>query len=102
MLDESEGSRQWSGAAEKDQREQKDQKDQMDQISQALHDLCQPLTTLQCRLEIAQLGGTDEDYREAVQLGLVECDRLIEGVGVMRKIVRESRSGEAERAGVRQ
>jgi hypothetical protein len=71
----------------------------MDQISQALHDLCQPLTTLQCRLEIAQMGGTPADFREAVELGLVECDRLIEGVGLMRQIVRESRSGDAERAG---
>jgi hypothetical protein len=73
----------------------------MDQISQALHDLCQPLTTLQCRLEIAQLGGTDQDYRDAVELGLLECDRLIESVGLMRQIVRESRSAEMERAGVR-
>jgi hypothetical protein len=73
----------------------------MDQISQALHDLCQPLTTLQCRLEIAQLGGTDQDFRDAVELGLVECNRLIEGVGMMRQIVRESRSVEAERMGVR-
>jgi hypothetical protein len=72
----------------------------MDQISQALHDLCQPLTTLQCRLEIAQMGGTPDDFREAVELGLVECDRLIQGVGLMRKIVRESRSVEAEIAGV--
>jgi hypothetical protein len=73
----------------------------MDQISQALHDLCQPLTTLQCRLEIAQLSGMDQDFRDAVELGLVECNRLIEGVGMMRQIVRESRSAEAERMGVR-
>jgi hypothetical protein len=64
----------------------------MDRISQALHDLCQPLTTLQCRLEIAQLSGSADDYREAVHLGLVECDRLIEGVGLMREIVRTARS----------
>jgi signal transduction histidine kinase len=73
----------------------------MDQISQALHDLCQPLTTLQCRLEIAQLGGTEQDYREAVELGLVDCDRLIESVGLLRRIVRESRSMETEKVGVR-
>ncbi|HEV2619877.1 MAG TPA: hypothetical protein VGU23_08055 [Acidobacteriaceae bacterium] len=89
MLEKSEGSNQRSATAG------------MDQISQALHDLCQPLTTLQCRLEIAQLGGTDQDYREAVELGLVECDRLIEGVGLMRQIVRDTRSVESERAGTR-
>jgi hypothetical protein len=66
----------------------------MDQISQALHDLCQPLTTLQCRLEIAQLSGSPEDYRDAVKLGLIECDRMIEGVGTMREIVRTARSAE--------
>jgi hypothetical protein len=69
----------------------------LDRISKALHDLCQPLTTLQCRLEIAQLSKTPEDYRDAVKLGLVECDRLIEGVGLMREIVRTARS--AEQAG---
>jgi hypothetical protein len=73
-------------------REQKSDAAGMDKISQALHDLCQPLTTLQCRLEIAQLSGNDEDYRDAVTLGLVECDRLIEGVGVMRDIVRLARA----------
>jgi hypothetical protein len=66
----------------------------MDRISQALHDLCQPLTTLQCRLEIAQLSGTQEDYRDAVKLGLVECERLIDGVGVMREIVRTTRAAD--------
>jgi hypothetical protein len=71
----------------------------MDRISQALHDLCQPLTTLQCRLEIAQLNGSQEDYREAVKLGLVECERLVEGVGVMREIVRTART--ADEAGTR-
>lgn len=70
----------------------------MERISQALHDLCQPLTTLQCRLEIAQLSKTPEDYRDAVQLGLVECDRLVEGVGLMREIVRSVRS--ADEAGI--
>jgi hypothetical protein len=71
----------------------------MDRISQALHDLCQPLTTLQCRLEIAQLSGLQEDYRDAVKLSLVECERLIEGVGVMREIVRTTRA--ANETGIR-
>jgi hypothetical protein len=64
----------------------------IDKMSQALHDLCQPLTTLQCRLEIAQLSRAPEDYRDAVGFGLAECDRLIEAVGVMREIVRTARS----------
>jgi hypothetical protein len=64
----------------------------MERVGQALHDLCQPLTTLQCRLELAGLVGTDEAYREAVRLALVECERVAESVGVMREIVRAART----------
>jgi hypothetical protein len=63
-------------------------RERMKQMGTALHDLCQPLTTLQCRLEIAGLAGTQDAYREAVDLGLVECARLVEAVGRMREIVR--------------
>jgi signal transduction histidine kinase len=66
--------------------------DGRERIAQALHDLCQPLTTLQCRLELAGLVGTDEAYREAVRLALVECDRLLESVGSMREIVCAARA----------
>jgi hypothetical protein len=65
---------------------------EIERIGKALHDLCQPLTTLQCRLELAGLIGTAEAYREAVRLGLVECERLVEAVGAMREIVRAARS----------
>ncbi len=71
--------------------EQKSDAIAMNQMRQALHDLCQPLTALQCRLELAPLGGTDEDYREAVQLGLVECGRLMQGVEAMQRIVLAAR-----------
>jgi len=57
-------------------------------VGRALHDLCQPLTTLQCRLEMAGIVGTPEAYREAVDLGLTECARLVDAVGSMREIVR--------------
>lgn len=60
----------------------------MKQMSTALHDLCQPLTTLQCRLEMAELLGTPEAYREAVVTGMGECARLSAAVGAMRRIVR--------------
>jgi hypothetical protein len=63
------------------------------QMSKALHDLCQPLTVLQCRLEIGGLTGTSESYREAVSLGLVECARLMKAVESMRDIVRGATSG---------
>jgi hypothetical protein len=69
-------------------REQGSRGDNMKQMGRALHDLCQPLTTLQCRLELATLTGTDQGYREAVDLGLAECARLAAAVGSMREIVR--------------
>lgn len=75
-------------------------KGEMDQVDQALHDLCQPLTTLRCRLELAGLIGTVEAYREAVELGLTECVRLVDGVESMRQIVGTSRWAE-EMAGNR-
>jgi C4-dicarboxylate-specific signal transduction histidine kinase len=63
----------------------------LDEISQALHDLCQPLTTLQCRLEFAELLGTMDGYREAAAAGLVQCSRLVETVGSMREVLRAAR-----------
>ena len=48
---------------------------QMKQLSAELHELCQPLTTLQCTLEMAALTDTQEAYREAMETGLAECRR---------------------------
>ena len=48
------------------------------QISDALHDLCQPLTVLQCRLEVGRLMGTPD------------CYRLMNTVEAMREIVRRA------------
>jgi signal transduction histidine kinase len=66
----------------------------MEQIEQVLHDLCQPLTTLRGRLELAGLIGTAKAYREAVELGLAECARLVQGVESMRELVRATRPAE--------
>ena len=38
-------------------REAKADDEAMERMGQALHGLCQPLTTLQCRLELAELVG---------------------------------------------
>ncbi len=54
----------------------------------ALHDLCQPLTTLQCRMEMAQLLDSESSYREAVTQALAECARLTECVVRMRQSLR--------------
>jgi signal transduction histidine kinase len=65
-------------------------RDGVKRIGKALHDLCQPLTALQCRLELTKALGTEEAYREAVELGLAECMRLTEAVESMRAIVRSA------------
>jgi C4-dicarboxylate-specific signal transduction histidine kinase len=65
-------------------------------IGKALHDLCQPLTTLQCRLEMAQVLGTAEAYREAVEMGMAECVRLTTAIGSLRTIVRAATRQGAE------
>jgi len=61
---------------------------EMKRINVALHDLCQPLTTLQCRLEMAELIDTADGYRAAVKTGMAECLRLSEAVALMRSAVR--------------
>ena len=63
---------------------------ELTRISAALHDLCQPLTTLQCRLEMAQLLDTPQACREAVEAGMRECLRLSAAVVLMREAVRDA------------
>ena len=60
---------------------------QMTEINVALHDLCQPLTSLQCQLEIARLVGTPAAFREGVEEGLAECRRMVAAIGTMRAVV---------------
>ncbi len=75
--------------------------DRTNDLKKAMHDMCQPLTTLQCRLEMAGVVGTAEAYREAVELGLVECSRLLSAVDAMREVVRAA-VRDAKQAGTEQ
>ena len=54
------------------------------EIERELHDLCQPLTTLQCRLELGQMCGDETSLMEAVEGALQETTKLVRGVGRMR------------------
>ena len=48
------------------------------EVRQALHDLAQPLTALQCRLFLADMAGDDTvELQRAVQDALVECERMM-------------------------
>jgi len=66
------------------------------EIERDLHDLCQPLTSLQCRLELAQMMGDAGSLREAVDGGLEDTRRLFAGVSAMReRLLREDSAGAA-------
>ena len=56
------------------------------ELRQAIHDLCQPLTALGCRLELASLTESPEAYESAVKLGMVDCSRIAELVGRIGEI----------------
>ncbi len=68
----------------------------MDEIADVLHELCQPLTALQCRLEISQINetatvqGCTPVWRDCLQ----ECARLNNAVATMRDLVQQVRAKE--------
>jgi hypothetical protein len=68
------------------------QTDLVERIDVALHDLCQPLTVLQCRLAIGELIGEPDAMRETIREALRECDRLNQAVGTMRTMLQETRA----------
>jgi len=64
------------------------------EMERELHDLCQPLTKLQCGLELGQMCGDESSLMEAVEGALVETAKLFQGIGVMReRLVREMGRG---------
>ena len=66
------------------------------QMDDALHDLCQPLTVLQCRLAMGELIGTPDAKREAISEALVECARVNLAIGLMREMLQHSLQTDAE------
>jgi hypothetical protein len=56
-------------------------------MDDALHDLCQPLTVLQCRLAMGELIGGPDAMRDAIAGGLAECVRVNLAVGLMREML---------------
>jgi C4-dicarboxylate-specific signal transduction histidine kinase len=62
----------------------------LEQMHAELHDLCQPLTALQCRLEIGKMLGHDGALQEAVDGGLEETRRMFEVIARIRqRLLRE-------------
>jgi hypothetical protein len=57
----------------------------LEQSHAELHDLCQPLTALQCRLEIGGMLGHAAALEEAVNGGLEETRRMFDVIARMRQ-----------------
>lgn len=56
----------------------------MQWVSDALHDLCQPLTALECRLVLGLRDGSEDEMRVALKESMLQCERLIDGVRAMQ------------------
>jgi hypothetical protein len=57
----------------------------LQQMDSELHDLCQPLTALQCQLELGKMLDHETALREAVDGALMETRRMFEIVARMRE-----------------
>jgi len=57
----------------------------LQQMHADLHDLAQPLTALQCRLEIGRMHGSQGALQEAVNGSLAETRRIFEVISQMRQ-----------------
>ena len=64
--------------------------DLVERIDRALHNLCQPLTVMQCRLAMGDLLGEPDAMREAIREGLQECARMNQTVGTMRAMLQQA------------
>jgi hypothetical protein len=53
-------------------------------LRRELHDLSQPLTRLQWRLELGQHAGSDAELRETIAAALVEVSELMDWVRQVR------------------
>lgn len=53
-------------------------------VSEALHELCQPLTALECRLFLGLRESSEEAMLAALKESMIQCERLIDGVRAMQ------------------
>jgi hypothetical protein len=54
------------------------------EFAAGLHDLCQPLTTLQCRLEVGLMDATPEALTDAIRDALQECSRMNRDIRILQ------------------
>ncbi len=66
----------------------------LEQRHAELHDLCQPLTALQCRLEMGRMLGQPGSLEEAVDGSLEETRRMFEViVRIRQRLLADEESG---------
>ncbi len=65
------------------------------ELERELHDMCQPLTTLQCRLELGRVCGDPAALLDAVDGGLIETERLFARIREMRELLTKFERNEA-------
>lgn len=56
-------------------------------LDRELHDMAQPITSFQCRLEIGLLLGGEQALNEAAMGGLEDLRRITSAVARMRQLV---------------
>jgi hypothetical protein len=67
----------------------------------ALHDLCQPLTALECCLYVGTMDidgepPAEDDLRETIRAALVECERMMSRVRAMQERLHEDDGAETD------
>lgn len=55
------------------------------ELERELHDLCQPVTSLQCRLELGKMMGGEDALVEAADGALEDAARIFEHVAKIRE-----------------
>ncbi|MGA8940283.1 MAG: hypothetical protein WB439_14065 [Acidobacteriaceae bacterium] len=69
----------------------------LEQSHSELHDLCQPLTALQCCLEMSRMPGHDEALEVAIDESLRQTQRIFAIVARMRqRLLRIEQETESE------
>ena len=69
-------------------------------MREALHDLSQPLTAMECRLYLGTMDPADtaEQLRETIREALAECERLMLRVRAMQARLHEPERYDKEAA----
>ncbi len=58
-------------------------------LQREVHDMCQPLTLLQGRLELGRMCGDPASLLAAVNGGLEETERMVASIGAMRELLEQ-------------